>query len=92
MVLLSVHSVRHLFLVLRFEHLLLLRLRLLTFHNASITELRIHIVVLTSFFLKVIQVKYFCLIMFQFVQVKYLWLLFDLAAGPDNLIETGPYK
>ncbi|KAI5649349.1 hypothetical protein M9H77_35354 [Catharanthus roseus] len=24
--------------------------------------------------------------------VKYLWLLFDLAAGPDNLIETGPYK
>ncbi|XP_073152068.1 alpha-mannosidase I MNS4 [Henckelia pumila] len=24
--------------------------------------------------------------------VKYLWLLFDLAAGPDNLVETGPYK
>lgn len=24
--------------------------------------------------------------------VKYLWLLFDLAAGPDNLIENGPYK
>ncbi|XP_073278439.1 alpha-mannosidase I MNS4 [Primulina huaijiensis] len=24
--------------------------------------------------------------------VKYLWLLFDLAAGPNNLVETGPYK
>ncbi|KAH6821556.1 Glycosyl hydrolase family 47 protein [Perilla frutescens var. hirtella] len=24
--------------------------------------------------------------------VKYLWLLFDLAAGPDNLVENGPYK
>ncbi|XP_027365107.1 alpha-mannosidase I MNS4 [Abrus precatorius] len=24
--------------------------------------------------------------------VKYLWLLFDLAVGPDNLVETGPYK
>uniref|UniRef100_A0A7N0TKH9 alpha-1,2-Mannosidase n=1 Tax=Kalanchoe fedtschenkoi TaxID=63787 RepID=A0A7N0TKH9_KALFE len=24
--------------------------------------------------------------------VKYLWLLFDLAAGPDNLVEGGPYK
>lgn len=24
--------------------------------------------------------------------VKYLWLLFDFAAGPDNLIENGPYK
>lgn len=24
--------------------------------------------------------------------VKYLWLLFDLAAGPDNLLENGPYK
>ncbi|XP_071938004.1 alpha-mannosidase I MNS4-like isoform X2 [Coffea arabica] len=24
--------------------------------------------------------------------VKYLWLLFDLGAGPDNLIENGPYK
>ncbi|XP_047311146.1 alpha-mannosidase I MNS4 [Impatiens glandulifera] len=23
--------------------------------------------------------------------VKYLWLLFDLAAGPDNLVENGPY-
>ena len=27
-----------------------------------------------------------------YIQVKYLWLLFDLAAGPDNLIENGPYK
>lgn len=27
-----------------------------------------------------------------FIQVKYLWLLFDLAAGPDNLVENGPYK
>ncbi|KAK4586232.1 hypothetical protein RGQ29_023427 [Quercus rubra] len=26
------------------------------------------------------------------VQVKYLWLLFDLAVGPDNLVENGPYK
>ncbi|GFY85009.1 glycosyl hydrolase family 47 protein [Actinidia rufa] len=26
------------------------------------------------------------------VQVKYLWLLFDLAAGPDNLVENGPYN
>ena len=25
-------------------------------------------------------------------QVKYLWLLFDLAVGPDNLVESGPYK
>ncbi|XP_077245578.1 glycosyl hydrolase family 47 protein isoform X2 [Tasmannia lanceolata] len=25
-------------------------------------------------------------------QVKYLWLLFDLAAGPNNLVENGPYK
>ncbi|CAL5413428.1 unnamed protein product [Camellia sinensis] len=24
--------------------------------------------------------------------VKYLWLLFDLAAGSDNLLENGPYK
>ncbi|KAL9317963.1 hypothetical protein ACSQ67_014480 [Phaseolus vulgaris] len=24
--------------------------------------------------------------------VKYLWLLFDLAVGPDNLVEKGPYK
>lgn len=24
--------------------------------------------------------------------VKYLWLLFDLAAGPDNIVENGPYK
>ncbi|KAK9160684.1 hypothetical protein Syun_007025 [Stephania yunnanensis] len=24
--------------------------------------------------------------------VKYLWLLFDLAAGPDNLVENGSYK
>lgn len=24
--------------------------------------------------------------------VKYLWLLFDLAAGSDNLVENGPYK
>ncbi|PSS33816.1 Alpha-mannosidase [Actinidia chinensis var. chinensis] len=24
--------------------------------------------------------------------VKYLWLLFDLAAGPDNLVENGPYN
>ncbi|CAK7327170.1 unnamed protein product [Dovyalis caffra] len=24
--------------------------------------------------------------------VKYLWLLFDLASGPDNLVENGPYK
>ncbi|RYQ91717.1 hypothetical protein Ahy_B09g097721 isoform C [Arachis hypogaea] len=24
--------------------------------------------------------------------VKYLWLLFDLAVGPDNLVENGPYK
>ncbi|WOK99416.1 alpha-mannosidase I MNS4 [Canna indica] len=24
--------------------------------------------------------------------VKYLWLLFDLAVGPDNIIENGPYK
>ncbi|XP_051127519.1 alpha-mannosidase I MNS4 [Andrographis paniculata] len=24
--------------------------------------------------------------------VKYLWLLFDLAAGPDNLVENGPYR
>ncbi|XP_057960219.1 alpha-mannosidase I MNS4 isoform X2 [Malania oleifera] len=24
--------------------------------------------------------------------VKYLWLLFDLAVGPDNLFENGPYK
>ncbi|XP_057771420.1 alpha-mannosidase I MNS4 [Salvia miltiorrhiza] len=24
--------------------------------------------------------------------VKYLWLLFDLAAGPDNLVENGPYQ
>ncbi|KAK7278392.1 hypothetical protein RJT34_23420 [Clitoria ternatea] len=24
--------------------------------------------------------------------VKYLWLLFDLAMGPDNLVENGPYK
>ncbi|XP_059446936.1 alpha-mannosidase I MNS4 [Corylus avellana] len=24
--------------------------------------------------------------------VKYLWLLFDLAVGPDNLVESGPYK
>ncbi|KAE8731520.1 Tetratricopeptide repeat-like superfamily protein isoform 1 [Hibiscus syriacus] len=26
------------------------------------------------------------------VQLKYLWLLFDLAVGPDNLVERGPYK
>ncbi|THG06277.1 hypothetical protein TEA_006052 [Camellia sinensis var. sinensis] len=25
-------------------------------------------------------------------KVKYLWLLFDLAAGSDNLLENGPYK
>ncbi|KAG1347674.1 Alpha-mannosidase I MNS4 [Cocos nucifera] len=25
-------------------------------------------------------------------QVKYLWLLFDLAVGPDNIVENGPYK
>ncbi|KMZ61126.1 mannosyl-oligosaccharide 1,2-alpha-mannosidase, family GH47 [Zostera marina] len=24
--------------------------------------------------------------------VKYLWLLFDLAAGPSNIIENGPYR
>ncbi|CAN0887163.1 Alpha-mannosidase I MNS4 [Linum grandiflorum] len=24
--------------------------------------------------------------------VKYLWLLFDLASGADNLVENGPYK
>ncbi|KAF8663869.1 hypothetical protein HU200_055204 [Digitaria exilis] len=24
--------------------------------------------------------------------VKYLWLLFDLGAGPDNIVENGPYK
>lgn len=24
--------------------------------------------------------------------VKYLWLLFDLAAGPNNIVENGPYK
>lgn len=24
--------------------------------------------------------------------VKYLWLLFDLAVSPDNLVENGPYK
>ncbi|KAF3456902.1 hypothetical protein FNV43_RR01556 [Rhamnella rubrinervis] len=24
--------------------------------------------------------------------IKYLWLLFDLAVGPDNLVENGPYK
>ncbi|KAJ0982420.1 hypothetical protein J5N97_010675 [Dioscorea zingiberensis] len=24
--------------------------------------------------------------------VKYLWLLFDLAVGPDNIVESGPYK
>ncbi|KAK2647151.1 hypothetical protein Ddye_022346 [Dipteronia dyeriana] len=24
--------------------------------------------------------------------VKYLWLLFDLAVGPENLVENGPYK
>ncbi|KAJ8764569.1 hypothetical protein K2173_006441 [Erythroxylum novogranatense] len=24
--------------------------------------------------------------------VKYLWLLFDLASGPDNLVENGPYR
>ncbi|WCJ23917.1 Alpha-mannosidase I MNS4 [Euphorbia peplus] len=24
--------------------------------------------------------------------VKYLWLLFDLGSGPDNLVENGPYK
>jgi mannosidase alpha-like ER degradation enhancer 2 len=24
--------------------------------------------------------------------VKYLWLLFDLASGSDNLVENGPYK
>ncbi|XP_004289466.1 PREDICTED: probable alpha-mannosidase I MNS4 [Fragaria vesca subsp. vesca] len=24
--------------------------------------------------------------------VKYLWLLFDLAVGPDNLVDNGPYK
>ncbi|KAK5805042.1 hypothetical protein PVK06_032694 [Gossypium arboreum] len=24
--------------------------------------------------------------------VKYLWLLFDLAVGPDNLVENGPYN
>lgn len=24
--------------------------------------------------------------------VKYLWLLFDLAVGPDSLVENGPYK
>ncbi|KAK8953108.1 putative alpha-mannosidase I MNS4 [Platanthera guangdongensis] len=24
--------------------------------------------------------------------VKYLWLLFDLAVGPDNMVENGPYK
>nr|GEY71357.1 alpha-mannosidase I MNS4 [Tanacetum cinerariifolium] len=24
--------------------------------------------------------------------VKYLWLLFYLAAGPDNIVENGPYK
>lgn len=24
--------------------------------------------------------------------VKYLWLLFDLAVGPDNIVENGPYK
>lgn len=25
------------------------------------------------------------------IQVKYLWLLFDLAAGGDNLVEKGPH-
>lgn len=25
------------------------------------------------------------------LQVKYLWLLFDLGAGGDNLVEKGPY-
>ncbi|CAL9164442.1 unnamed protein product [Musa hybrid cultivar] len=24
--------------------------------------------------------------------VKYLWLLFDLSVGPDNIVENGPYK
>lgn len=24
--------------------------------------------------------------------VKYLWLLFDFAVGPDNIVENGPYK
>ncbi|KAK1593011.1 hypothetical protein Q3G72_034423 [Acer saccharum] len=24
--------------------------------------------------------------------VKYLWLLFDLAVGPENLVENGPYR
>ncbi|CAA7395272.1 unnamed protein product [Spirodela intermedia] len=24
--------------------------------------------------------------------VKYLWLLFDLAVGPNNIVENGPYK
>ncbi|KAK0607311.1 hypothetical protein LWI29_012998 [Acer saccharum] len=24
--------------------------------------------------------------------VKYLWLLFELAVGPENLVENGPYK
>ena len=31
------------------------------------------------------------LIEFSTFQVKYLWLLFDLAVGGDNLVENGPY-
>jgi mannosidase alpha-like ER degradation enhancer 2 len=28
---------------------------------------------------------------FSVLQVKYLWLLFDLAVDGDNLVENGPY-
>ncbi|KAL9684273.1 hypothetical protein QQ045_021708 [Rhodiola kirilowii] len=31
-------------------------------------------------------------IFFPAETVKYLWLLFDLASGLENLVENGPYK
>lgn len=33
---------------------------------------------------------FFCIS--KIFQVKYLWLLFDLAVDSDNLVDNGPYK
>jgi hypothetical protein len=35
--------------------------------------------------------KIFILITAIPMQVKYLWLLFDLAVGGENMVEKGPY-
>lgn len=33
-----------------------------------------------------------CFCILQIFQVKYLWLLFDLAVDSDNLVDNGPYR